>query len=134
MNRQDQRTNVSVVVSIILDNEIPDGEPAEPGGAIEHLQKLQEFMNSDQIGLMTEPQVEMFSVYLREVAEKAALQQRELQVLQAAQAFGQGRNGGAPGRPPTAPTQIPGNPPVQNGELLDETLPGAGGGANTGEI
>ena len=114
-------------IAAIMGNGIPDGEPGE--GAAQHLENLQEFMGSDEFGLLTPPQVEIFKVYIQEVAEKAALEQKQQALAQAAQDFGQppsGGNGTAPGQDATL------NAPLQPNELIDESLPGAGGGANTG--
>ena len=122
-----QRIFAEEAISVILNGQIPDGEPGE--GAIAHLQKLQEFMSDDKFGLLTPPQVEIFRGYVQEVAEKAALEQQQLALAQAAQNFGQPAGGQPNGGQPQDATL---NAPVQPNELIDETLPGAGGGANTG--
>ena len=124
-------------LSLIFQSQRPDGRPAEAGGAIEHFQKLQAFFESDNIGLMLKPaQLEVFNIYLNQVGEAAALQQQRQQLVQAADSFaGQGGNGEGGGRPPeggavdNSPATISGG-----GELLDESLPGAGGGANPGGV
>jgi hypothetical protein len=111
-------------ISSIMRNEIPNGEPAE--GAIQHFQKLQEFMASEAFGFLEEPQVQVFKVYLQEIMEKAAQEQQQQALSQAAQSFGQ---------PPEGQQSNGGenpqlNAPLQPNELLDESLPGAGGGGN----
>ncbi len=118
-------------MSQILDNEIPDGEPAEAGGAAEHLQKLQTLVQEDEFGLLSPAQLEVFKAYAQEVMQKAAQEQQMQQQLEATRNFG-GGGGGEPGRPPEGPPEDPSLGPVQSGELIDETLPGAGGGGNTG--
>jgi hypothetical protein len=119
-------------ISVIFDGQIPDGEPGEVGGAVEHLQKLQEFMQDDRFGLLDEPRTRIFAEYIREVAEKAAMEQQQMQQQAAAGAFAAAQGGGAPGRPAEGLPPSNAQPMVQSGELLDETLPSAGGGANGG--
>ena len=119
-------------ISTIMLSAAPDGVPAEPGGAQEHLFKLIEFSQSDQFGLLTPVQVDIFQTYLTEVQERAVQEARQQQLLQAAQEFGQAaQGGGQPGRPAQSPPAAPqGSPQISGpGELTDETLPGAGGGA-----
>jgi len=118
-------------ISAILGNTVPTGVAAEAGGAAEHAQKLQEFVALDEFGLFDEPQLEVFQAYLAQVMEQAAEQQRQAQLFEAARAFGQatGQQAG-PGRPPEG-VEMPesGAPPVSGpGELIDKSLPGAGGG------
>ena len=119
------------VISSIMDGEIPDGRPAEPGGWMAHLEVLQGFMTSEQLGLFSPGQVEVFKAYVQKVAEQASIQQQQMAQQAAAGQFGQPM-GGQPGRPAGPPEDPQGNPPIESGELLDETLPGAGGGANPG--
>lgn len=114
-------------IAAIMRNEIPNGEPGE--GAVMHLEKIQKHLEGDNMGLLTPPQVEILKVYLQEVAEKAALEQKQQALAQAAQNFGQpaSGNGAAPGQDATL------DAPLQTNELMDETLPGAGGGANAAQ-
>lgn len=107
-------------VSQIMSNQIPDGRPGPD--AMQHLQGLMEFFQSDQVGLLDEGQVQVFQVWLQQVQERAAFEQQQLQLAQAAQQFGNGAAQAAPGPEPQAP--------LGPGEILDESLPGAGGGAN----
>jgi hypothetical protein len=135
-------------VSTIIDGGIPDGMPAEGGGAAEHLQKLMAFMDPnqdliagkevdfDEFGLLDAPEkIAVFTQYTKDVAELAAQQQREAALSSAAAQFGQpgAQPAGPGGRPPEGPPQDPNEPVMQGpGELSDESLPGAGGGANPG--
>ncbi len=112
-------------IAAIMRNEIPNGEPGE--GAVQHLEKIQKYLEGDNLGLLTPPQVEILKVYLQEVAEKAALEQKQQALAQAAQNFGQPAQGGG-GVPPGQDATL--DAPLQPNELLDESLPGAGGGAN----
>ena len=113
----------------IFSGEMPQGPPME--GAQEHMAKLNAFADSEQFGLFKfESQIEMFRTYRRSVAERIRM---EKLAEASSQQLGAGNPGGGPpngGMPPPA-----GNPPLSGGdELLDETLPGAGGGANTGGV
>ena len=114
-------------IAAIMRNEIPNGEPGE--GAAQHLEKIQKHLSGDELGLLTPPQVEVLKAYLQEVTEKAAFEQKQLEISQAAQNFGQpaGGNGTAPGQDATL------DAPLQTNELIDESLPGAGGGANAAQ-
>ena len=112
-------------ISAILNTQIPDGEPAE--GAVEHLRKIQEFKAGDDFGLFDPAQVEILNGYIKEVMEKAALEQQQAQLARAAGNFSNGGQG-QPGRPPEGPPPSLENPPIQGSELLDETMPSAGGG------
>ncbi len=117
-------------IQMIMSNFAPDGTPGEAGGAIEHLQKLDAFSSGDDFGLLTPGQVGLFQGWLRLVQELARGQAEAEQLQQAAGQFQQGRQGGPVGAPPQgAPPDA--NAPQTAGpnELIDETLPGAGGGA-----
>ena len=119
------------VISSIMDGEIPDGRPAEPGGWIAHLEVLQGFLGDEKFGFFSPGQVDVFKAYFQKAAEQASIQQQQMAQQAAAGQFGQPM-GGQPGRPAGPPENPQGNPPIESGELLDETLPGAGGGANPG--
>jgi hypothetical protein len=118
-------------ISAILDETAPYGVPAEQGGWNEHLARLQEFMNDKEgrFAVVDSPRAQqLFRVYLEKVAESAA---RERQQAALATAAGE-PIGGSPGRPGPQGFGVvdQGNPPVQPGELFDESLPSAGGGGN----
>lgn len=106
----------------ILNNEMPRGYPAE--GTMPHLERLQEFQLSDNFGYLQQEQLPLFEQWVQTVLGYLQ-QEQETQALAAAAAEKEGSSG--PGRPPQDPGD--GNPPVQENELLDESLPGAGGGA-----
>lgn len=113
----------------ILNNEMPDGRPAE--GAEAHLQTLMAFTESDEFGLLRGGQIDTFKVWLARIRELYALEQRQAALARGAQQFAQAQGGGQPG----APTQ--GGPPVDSGpqqisgqgELIDKSMPTAGSGA-----
>lgn len=132
-------------IAMMMAGQNPIGQPAE--GAEEHLAKLQAFMNDDvtnydhphfgevevpAFALMHEEHVRsVFSPYMQRVAKLAMQERQQAMLMQAAQQFQQGAQpGGKPG--PAAMPQGGGQaqPMVNGGELLDESLPGAGGGAN----
>jgi hypothetical protein len=120
---------------MMIDGQMPQGAPAE--GAEEHLAKLQEFTQSDEFGrhgrfraharVQTVLEARTWSAWPSGAAGAAA--------------------GGADGRRRSSSARTPsrtGNPGLQRcpkaagqaqpmvnkGELLDESLPGAGGGGN----
>ena len=116
-------------LSSIFQGVPPEGTAAEPGGYAEHLQKLIGFVGTDELGLFGEKETQLLRVYIQKVQEKAQAQQRQQAAVQAAGQFRQQLEGGDPGgRPPEGGAPNMQNPPVQGAELLDESLPGAGGG------
>lgn len=118
-------------IAMMMDGQIPQGAPAE--GAQVHLQKMIEFSESDEFGFMPNEYVAtVFKPYAERVAQMAQQEMMQQQLLAAAQQFGkQAQRPGMPGPQGQMPMQG-GMPMVQGGELVDETLPGAGGGANPG--
>lgn len=100
-------------------------------GLAEHFEKLSEFMQSDEFGYLGQEHVPLFRAYIQQVAQAMAQEQSQAALLKAAGQFGGGGQGGQPG--PVPGPQMPQNQAMlQNGELADESLPGAGGGANQG--
>ena len=108
----------------IMEGILPKGPPME--GTQEHFQKLQAFADSDEFGYIPTEYVPLFKAYLEQIGQMMAQEQAQMALQQAAGQFGQ------PGGQAVSPQAPQGNPPVQEGELIDETLPGAGGGANQG--
>lgn len=128
------RITAEDAISAMMNSVVPDGIPAE--GAQAHLQKLLDFSGltiggqglvdnpfdepHPNFGLIDPSQLEIFSGYTLQVAERAQQEAQQQALQQAAQQF-QG---------PQAQQQAPDNSqaPVQENELMDETLPTAGGG------
>lgn len=129
------RIVVEEALHAILEGVAPEGEPAE--GTVAHLEGITAFIEGrppytpEQIGLLDDSQLGILKGYATALAQKAEQEARQQQLVEAAQQFASGQQGtgGEGGRPPEQPPSTGGNPPVQGGELLDETLPGAGGGA-----
>jgi len=123
-------------IQTIMNGGRPFGRPGEPGGAQQHLQRLLVFFNDkteNAFGLLSPDQVAVFGEWLQQVMQFVQAEQQQAQTAAAAGQFEQAQGGGQPGRP-AGPSQGPaGEPAVQGGELLDESMPTAGGGANTGE-
>jgi hypothetical protein len=117
-------------LAMIFDGQMPEGTPAE--GAQVQLQKLMEFTQTDQFGLLPTEFVPVLKAYMEKVAQQAMAEMQQQKLLAAAQQFGQ--NAQQPGKSgPAAGPQMQGGPAMlQNNELSDETLPMAGGGANPG--
>jgi hypothetical protein len=112
----------------IMAGQLPAGTPME--GAQAHMDKLQAFMQHEEwFGYLNTPgKVDLFRTYLKTVAAR-------LKVENLARAAGP--LGGSPAGGPQGPAGPPPNlapPQVQEGELLDETLPTAGGGGNAGAV
>jgi len=128
---QDQKVRITAgeAIATIMRNSIPDGVPIEPGGALEHLQLLAEFAQSDNFGLLSQQQVDLFRDYMNSVRDLAAQQQQQQQMAAAVQQLQQTVGGGQQGRPAEGAIGNMENPPVSSAaELIDESLPGAGGG------
>lgn len=97
---------------------------------MEQMQKLMEFSGSDNFGFLSPPQVEAFKGYLVQLRQRLAQEaQQQAQMAAAAQAQSGGAAQAVPGPQGTAPINA-GNPQLQKNELLDESLPSAGGGGN----
>jgi hypothetical protein len=103
-------------LSAIMQNQIPFGVPEE--GATAHLQRIIEFIQTDQLGLLSQQQLTLLQGWMEEVQQLA---KREQQLQQLAAAAGQRQAPTQAG--PTPVDQSP--PPVNENELIDETLPSA---------
>lgn len=112
------------VISTIIDGQIPDGQPLEANAA-EHLGKLMGFVQSDQIGLLSQPQVQVLVMWMKKVQQSdQQLQQQQAMAAAAAQMQGQMHGGGGPGGAPTTM----GVPPAPGGPGPETQPPGPGGG------
>jgi hypothetical protein len=119
----------------IMAGHLPEADPIE--GAEEHFKKLTDFMQSDEFGHLGPEHMPLFRAYYKRIAALFIQEQQKAAMLAAAQQFQQGvQKPGTPG-PQGAPQSagaIQAQPPVQGNELVDESLPGAGGGANAGAV
>jgi hypothetical protein len=118
------------VVTQIASGVKPYGKPAE--GTQAHLETLAEFVNSDDFGHFDDKQRQVFGEYIQLVMQRFEQEQQQAMMMQAAAAYQQqmGQQGGGQG---AAPGQVSdpnaGPPQVSSGaELMDETMPTAGGG------
>ncbi len=118
----------------IMNSQMPEGRAAEQGGTQEHLQKLQAFFESDNFGMLDQNQTDIFKVWADKMADVARVEAQQQAQAQAAQELAQSRGGGQAGRPPEQGPPDLANAQVAGGELLDESLPTAGGGANPGGV
>lgn len=122
------------VMSLILTGGVPESRPAE-ATTMEHLQKLMEFASRDEFGYLSRPQVEVYKGYLVKVRQRLAAEAEKQALMEAAKAGPGGMPGmGAPPGPEGSVPPDAGNPMLQPNELLDESLPGAGGGGNPGPM
>lgn len=109
-------------ISAMLNDDIPHGRPLE--GAEPHLQKLLAFMQSDEFGYLSQTGVQIFQNYAMQVRERAMAEARQAQMAQLMGQFAQGQ-AGPPGMAAATPDQSPA--PVNDNEVIDETLPSAKG-------
>jgi len=111
----------------------PNGVPAEPGGAMEHMQKLMVFMNADDFGHVPPTNVPLFQSYLEKTQSRVQQQQEQQAVLQAAAQQGGPAAQNLGGRPPEgaqeSPTDLPTN--VQPNQPADQTVPVGGNGSGS---
>jgi len=123
------RLTANEAISIIFDHMIPDGFPAEPS-AEDHLKQLQGFMKDDRFGLLDHAQLELFRIWLTQIAQLSVQEQSQEEIAKLSDNFQKKlalTSGDERGNGTTPPVdQSP--PPVNRNELFDETLPGAGGG------
>jgi hypothetical protein len=117
------------VISLIAAGNMPMCRPAE-ATPDEHLEKLMDWAATDDFGHLTPVQVNVFKAYLIQMNGRIQQAQQQQAKLEAAQQFQkQQRGNGTPG-PQGNPDMTPA--PVGENQLMDESLPGAGGGANPG--
>lgn len=119
-------------LAVVLSGRMPFGHPAEAGGALEHMQALVAIANSDEVfGHLTGQQTELFGMWLKKIRDMAAAEMQQRQQLAIAAQQAQQQQAGAPGRPAETAEAPPQNGPqvAAGNELIDESLPGAGGGA-----
>ena len=135
----DAKVSVEDAIMSIMNGFFPYGSTME--ALPEHLKKLQEFVSDpENMKFLTSSQLQMLGQYaaIRTNEMQTLLQQQQMQAnaAQMQQAVGGQPQGqlGQPGQAQAAPpnTGPGGNAKVQGGELLDESLPGAGGGQNGG--
>jgi hypothetical protein len=119
------RITANEAISVIFDGMMPDGVPAEPS-AEDHLKQLQAFMDDDKFGLLDHAKLEMFRIWLTQIAQLAVQEQGQQEIAQLADGFQKKQAVGAGEAPQPVDQDAP---PVNKNELVDETLPGAGGGA-----
>lgn len=120
-------------ILMLMQGIMPKGAPME--GSDEHFQKLQEFTQSDEFGHFDPAHVSLYREYLMSVRQRAAQEAQQQALLAASAQFGQ-QNGqkALPGPQGAAQPGAQQFPQVQGNELVDESLPGAGGGANQGAM
>lgn len=128
-------------ITAIMQGQAPYGVPLEPGGWAEHLEKLLAFTQTEQfgfldpaMGLVGPEALERFKGWVAEVRQRMLADARRQAVLQAAaEVSGQGGGQGGPPGTPQSAADAQANPQISGGaEMLDESMPSAGGGANPG--
>ncbi len=122
------KMNAWDVINTIMSGNLPECQPLEP--AEQHMATLMDFTDTPEFGLFTPGQVDILKAYLKTVVQRIAAEQQRAQLVAAAGSTGNmGAQPGIPGpKPgPQAPQQ---QAMMQPNELANESLPGAGGGAN----
>lgn len=119
------------VILSISNGMFPYGQPMEQ--LQDHLAKLQDLVSQpDTMKFLPDWQQKMLAQYVAMKVQEMQQQMQQQQMMQNAQAFSQqNQQPGQPGpKPQTAPPNMGpgGNPKTQGRELLNESLPGAGGG------
>jgi len=122
-------------LSQILNGYFPQGMPME--GPKYQLAQIQQFIASDKLGLLKdESSLKLLHAYMQQLVTMAQAQTAQMAMQQHAQQFAQQAGGGqqqGQGQPMVQHQEMgPAQPKLQGSELLDEALPGAGGGGNTG--
>lgn len=122
-------------INQILTGNEPKGRPAE--GPREHFKKLIEFYNSDEFGHLDETTLVLFRTWVDTINQIMVSETQKAAMLASAQKFQQSQGGQlGPQNAGVAPSasDIQSPAPVQDNELTDESLPGAGGGGNSGAL
>ena len=121
---------VEEAINLLIGGQMPEGAPAE--GPEDHLSALQEFTQTDEFGHLPQEHIALFRAYLQQTAKLAIQEQQQQQLAAAVQQFQQGaQQPGKPG-PQAGPQMMEKQAMMQPNELMNEALPGAGGGANPG--
>ena len=107
-------------ISLMIQDQEPKGKPLE--GSLPHLQKLIKFMQSPEFGFLSPDGIKIFQQYAIQIRERAVQEQRQQIMAQFMAQQMQQESGGQP-------TDLQ-NPQLNNNELIDKTLPSAGGGGN----
>lgn len=124
----------------IMSGRVPVGKPAE--GVEAHLAKINEFIQGDDhtvlgpdgpvkgpaIGMITGPSMEILKNYLQKLGQLLMAERQQTQLSAAAAQLTGPQPDGMQAQPGAQPNTQ--QAPMQPGELQDESLPGAGGGAN----
>jgi len=128
---QTMKITAEMVVELILMGRRPKGTVPEEGHEA-HIKKLQEYLSSPDAAELTGLMQGLMQAYMGDLQQQMAQQQQQQQMLQAAQQFqqsmggiGQGGTPGPQAQGPPPNTGISGNAPLGQGELADESLPGA---------
>jgi hypothetical protein len=120
------RISAEEAIAVIQSGFHPQGIPLE--GATAHLEKLSDFIEDDEFMANLDPSYR--DALVEWIQEMTARAEQEQQMEAAAQAAAQAQQGaGLQNIPANAPPDMS-QPPLQEGELIDESLPSAGGGGS----
>ena len=126
------KLNAYEVLNTVMGGNLPECQPLEDSQT--HMQTIMDFAQTPEFGLFTPQQVDLLKAYLQGLVRRVADEQRRAQLVAAAGAQGgqmAAQEDSVPGpKPgPAAPQQ---QAMLGRNEMQDESMPGAGGGANPG--
>jgi len=128
INRPPAATNTPKITAdeailAVSEGRLPiDTQPLEP--LEQHVQRLQEFAQSDEFGLLYGGRELLFREYMNHINQLVQSQQQQQMQMQAAQQFGQQMGQGGQGGTPTTVQA----PPMQTEQGTADELAGASGG------
>ena len=111
----------------ILDGRAPSGFPME--GPMQHLNELQSFIQTENVQTLDQTQVQLLQQWMQTLVQFI---QQEQQQAALAQTADQGQPNEEGTNPQGSANNRSDQAPIQGEELLDESLPSAGGGGNVG--
>jgi hypothetical protein len=111
-------------IGLIMDDQIPQGFPQE--GPEQHLTMLKDFAESEQFGLLSQEQIEVFAQWGELVQGLMVELQRIEQLSMASQAEQVQGGGGEEGRPPEGGPVDQEQATLQDNENVNENLDGGG--------
>lgn len=137
INKPTPQSDVSKIrweeaLSQIMDELMPQGLPEEP--IEEHLQALLDFQHDPKFGLLNPAMLAIYKNYINQLGQALQVEKQQQALHQATAQFQQQQGGDGGGQGGGAPPDMSQAPISGPGELTDESMPGAGGGANVSPV
>ncbi len=117
-NADQQLIQAEEAIVSIMNDIMPTGQPFE--GFIGHLQKLQEFVGSENIQHLTASQTQLLTVYLQQILVGAQQEAQQQQLLEAAGQFQTAQGSDTGGETAGAPDLS--NPSLNENETIDRGM------------